>query len=229
MFRYVVLAQAKEEQEKRVRAERELTELKAKISKEVCGPHAMSPTHLAHPDVGVKALLQSSVAETWPDVSAALPKLDELCTPIATSPPGEQRRTSQPLSNRQTPPSSAPEAFSTGLATPQSRVSTVDAEPAPSERATSEVDPTVSGNEGDPHFTGSRKRAASPSSLDGEQSALKRRRVQELMGCAPRSSVERAGTPESQSPRPPCPSSLSPSTTVHEFGAAPLLMGSPTP
>lgn len=35
MERSIVLAQAKEEQENRIRVERELTELKAKVSKEV--------------------------------------------------------------------------------------------------------------------------------------------------------------------------------------------------
>ena len=54
--------------------------------------------------------------------------------------------------------------------------------------------------------------------------------MQELMDGSSRPSVERAGTPEHQAPTPlpPPPESRSPSPSpVHEFGPAPLLMGSP--
>lgn len=225
------LAQAKEEQERRIHAERELTEYKAKVSKEVSQWHDALVYRIARIDTDIKALLHSSVSETWPDVATALPKLEELCAPFALPPLDERREASNPRSNRQTPLSSAPETFSTGLATPQSRVGTVDIEPAPSERATSEVvDLTASGTEADPVRAGSLKRPASPSSLDDEQSALKRRRMQELRVGALRPSVERADTPEHQALTPlhPPPESRSPSPSpVHEFGPAPLLMGSP--
>ena len=220
----IALAQAKDEQEKRIQAERELTEVKAKLSKEVGHGRDIVSIHIAHVDPGTQALLHSSVAETWPDVAAGLPKLEELFAPFT----GAVRETPGLPSNRQTPLSSvSPDAFSTGLATPQSQVGTVDAEPTPSERAISEaVDLSRSATGSESPAAGSLKRPASPSSLDNEQSALKRRRMQEIIDGTPGPSQERPGTPKHQSLPPP--SRSPPPSPVHEFGAAPLLMGSLT-
>ncbi|EPS99756.1 hypothetical protein FOMPIDRAFT_113531 [Fomitopsis schrenkii] len=132
-----LFAQAKEKQEERIRAERELTELKAKVSK--------------------KAHIQSTVnSDTWRDVSAVLLKFEE-------------------------------------LSTPKLRVDTVDAESAPSERGLSEaVEHTMSDRGANLHAAGGLKISAVPSSLDDEQSALKRRMMHGLMSGDVHPSTEQA-------------------------------------
>lgn len=223
MERSIVLAQAKEEQENRIRVERELTELKAKVSKEVGSSHHARFFRTAHPDTRLQALLHSTVtSDTWRNVSEALPKLDDLCTPFMISRPDRQRDTSGLQSSGQTPVPSWPEASSTGLATPKSQMGTVDAEPAPSKRVPSEVVdsvmPTV-------RVDKTLKRSASPSFLDNEESALKRRRTRKPMYGSMRSSSAEHIPPE---PRPQPQPLQHPPAAVDEFGAAPLLTVNPS-
>ncbi|KAH9922722.1 uncharacterized protein B0H18DRAFT_1120718 [Fomitopsis serialis] len=189
------LAEVRGEHDRRMQVEQELTELKAKISKQ--------------------ALLQTSgTSTTWPEMVSALPKLAGLPDPFSGTQLGSETRHEHSATERQSSLPTASETFM-GLATPQSQVGTVDMEPVAPERDMSEViDLTMSDGAPSPLATTDRKRPASPPMLD-EMSALKRRRTEEL--CA----SERG--PQARDPSPERPSSSS--MAIHEFGAAPLLMG----
>ncbi|KAH9843601.1 uncharacterized protein C8Q71DRAFT_729193 [Rhodofomes roseus] len=196
------IAQTKDERDRRTEVERELTELKAQVSKQ--------------------ALLQQNCSTNvgWAEIGATW-KLTGLPNPFPDSQLENQRLQDNSPGDRQTPLPSANETF-TGLATPQSQAGTVDIEPASMDRAVSEViDLTMSDSELTPSASRDRKRFASPSILD-EGSVLKRRRTEEFIADG-----------QDPQPREPSPAELerpgSSSTSIHEFGTAPLLMGlSPT-
>ncbi|KZT63804.1 hypothetical protein DAEQUDRAFT_770276 [Daedalea quercina L-15889] len=210
------LAQAREECEKRVLIERELTELKAHVSKQVGVPRSPPSALIAEPAPHNQALLQSSATDTsWPEIVATFPRLE---VSFANTQPVEQREPDNCQGGGRTPPPLAGQSFTSGLATPQSQAGTVDIERPPSDRAASEsevIDLTMSDDSPSPPAANGRKRSASPSLLD-EESALKRRRVQELIDGPPPRAEE--SPPEMR------PSS---SSSIHEFGVAPLLMGTP--
>ncbi|TFY55910.1 hypothetical protein EVJ58_g7953 [Rhodofomes roseus] len=196
------IAQTKDEHDRRTEVERELTELKAQVSKQ--------------------ALLQQNCSTNvgWAEIGATW-KLTGLPNPFPDSQVENQRLQDNSPGDRQTPLPSANETF-TGLATPQSQAGTVEIEPASMDRAVSEViDLTMSDGELTPSASRDRKRSASPSILD-EGSVLKRRRTEEFIADG-----------QDPQPREPSPAELerpgSSSTSIHEFGTAPLLMGlSPT-